>query len=136
MRRTLLATVVALPLTVLSGCGDDSPPAASAPPPVEQRALSRQEQFLARIQQAAASNNVIRTARMNQDNELGVVLDSKVKPPEIKPLLTTLLREMRDEFPNRPLQVIAYAPTGQALASMRYDPAAPADANVTYRPNF
>ena len=96
----------------------------------------QQERFLARIQRAAAGNNVIRTARMNGDSELGVVLDKQVELGQVKPLLTTLLREMRTEFPGHPLQVIAYAQNGQPLATMRYDPAAPPDANVTYQPNF
>ena len=96
----------------------------------------RQERFLARIQQAAVGNNVIRTARMNGDNELGVILDKQVELAQVRPLLTTLLREMRTEFPGHPLQMIAYAPNGQPLATMRYDPAAPPDANVIYQPNF
>lgn len=131
-------------VALLAGCDEQPPEAPQSPPATEAsssyapqtRALSKQEQFLARIQQSAAGNNVIRDARMNGDNELGVVLDTKVKLDQVRPLMTTLLREMRDEFSGRSLMVIAYTPAGQPMATMRYDPSAPADANVTYKPNF
>ena len=131
---------------LLAGCDDPPPKAPPAPPPALQAPAapapqlrapaSQQEQFLARIKRSAAGNNVIRDARMNRDNELGVVFDTQVKLDQVRPLMTTLLREMRDEFPGRPLMVIAYAPSGQPMATMQYDPSAPADSNVTYKPNF
>ncbi|HUM95825.1 MAG TPA: hypothetical protein PLU26_15320 [Candidatus Competibacter sp.] len=130
---------------LLAGCDDPPPKAPPSRPPVAQapaapapqlRAPSKQEQFLARIKGSAAGNNVIRDARMNRDNELGVVFDTQVKLDQVRPLMTTLLREMRDEFPGRPLMVIGYAPNGQAMATMGYDPSAPADSNVSYKPNF
>lgn len=130
---------------LLAGCDDPPPKAPPSRPPVAQapaapapqlRAPSKQEQFLARIKGSAAGNNVIRDARMNRDNELGVVFDTQVKLDQVRPLMTTLLREMRDEFPGRPLMVIAYAPNGQPMATMQYDPSAPTDSNVTYKPNF
>lgn len=138
--------IAGLPM-LLAGCGDEPPPPKAPParPPAVQapaapapqlRAPGRQEQFLARIKQSAAGNNVIRDARMNGDNELGVVFDTRVKLDQVRPLMTTLLREMRDEFSGRPLTVIGYAPNGQPMATMRYDPSAPADANVSYKPNF
>lgn len=134
-------------LALLAGCGDEPPPAKAPPPPPpaarapaspvpQAQAPSRQERFLARIQRSATGNNVIRDARMNGDDELGVVLDTQVKLDQVRPLMTALLREMRDEFPGRALTVIAYAPNGQPMATMRYDPSAPADTNVTYKPNF
>lgn len=135
---------VGLLAIALAACDDTPPQPPLSPPPTTQvqipapqaRTLSPQERFLARIQQAASGNNVIRNARMNGDNELGVVFDSQVKLDQVKPLMTTLLREMRDAFPGRPLTVIGYATNGQPMATLRYDPSAPADANVTYRPNF
>jgi hypothetical protein len=98
--------------------------------------LTRQEAFLARIKRASRGNNVIFDARMNRDDELGVVLGSQVKLDQVRDLMTTLLREMRDEFPGRPLTVLAYAPNGEHMATMRYDPGAPPNANVTYTPKF
>lgn len=143
MQRRTAAIGAGLLTLLVFGCdqsGDEKPqPGKSVPSATAGRTAptsTRQERFLARIQQAAAGNHVIRTARMNGDNELGVVLDKQVELNQVKPLLTTLLKEMRSEFPGHSLQVIAYAPNGRPLATMRYDPAAPPDANVTYKPTF
>lgn len=145
MKRNALWACAGLLLAVTAGCGEQSPPPLPTQAPAAYpgpgaagggRAMSRQEQFLSRIRQANSGNNVIRDARMNGESELGVVLDTQVKLDQVRPLMTTLLKEMRDEFPGRPLQVIAYAPNGQPMATMRYDPNAPANANVTYTPNF
>lgn len=142
MKRKALAACAGLLGVLIMGCEQQAPPPPQAPQPqssapaLENRTLTKQERFLQRVQQAAAMNNVIRDARMNGDDELGVVLDSRLQLDQVRPLMTTLLREMRDEFPGKPLQVIAYALNGKPLASMRYDPSAPSDANVTYKPNF
>lgn len=129
---------------VFAGCGSSdpatvapsptSPPARRAPIRAPGGGASRQEAFLARIKAAAHANGVVRQARMNGDSELGIVLGQNVKLRQIKPLMTTLLREMRDEFPGRALAVIAYAPNGRTLATLRYNPNAPASANVTFAP--
>lgn len=129
----------------LAGCGQqtaEAPAAPTAPPGYSRtvpgpavrgnQPVARQEAFLARIKRAAAGNGVIREVRMRGDNELGVVFGQQVKLREIKPLMTTLLREMRGEFPGRVLLVRAYAPNGKSLATMRFDPSAPPNANTTF----
>lgn len=136
--------VAGLLATLLVGC-DEPSPQVSQPTAVTQapdssssqgQTMNKQEQFLARIRQSSAGNDVILDARMNGDNELGVVLGPQVKLDQVRPLMTALLREMRDEFPNRTLLVIAYASNGQPMATMNYDPTAPADENVTFKSNF
>ena len=146
-RGAAAAVAVLVFAPVLAGCPASepasAPPGAATPPAVrapQRRAPgssgggSRQEAFLTRIRAAARQNGVIQQARMNGDSELGVVLGQNVKLRQIKPLMTSLLREMRDEFPRRALTVIAYAPNGRALATLRYNPSAPASANVTFTP--
>ena len=98
------------------------------------RGRTRQEAFLGRIKNAARSNGVIREARMNGDDELGIVFGPNVKLKQIKPLMLTLLREMQDEFPGRVLTIRAHAPNGKEMAIMRYDPKAPSNANTTFTP--
>ncbi len=113
------------------------PPVVTQPPttaPQTNRGVTQQAAFLARIKNAASGNNVIRDARMNGDNELGVVLSENVKLRQVRPLMQTLLKEMRDEFPNRVLTVRAYAPNGQELAVMRHDPSAPRGRDTTFTP--
>lgn len=109
---------------------------SAAPPVARERGPSREDAFLARIRGAAAGNGVVTDARLNGSGELGVVLGSQVKLSQVRNVMTSLLKEMRDEFPGRPLGVIAYAPNGKPLATMRYDPSAAPNANVTYKPNF
>ena len=103
-----------------------APPARSSAAP--------QEAFLARIKNASSGNGIIRDARMNGDSELGVVLSENVKLRQVRPLMQTLLREMRDEFPNRALTVRAYAPNGQELAVMQHNPSAPRGRDTTFTP--
>ncbi len=113
------------------------PPVVTQPPttaPQTNRGATQQEAFLARIKNAASGNNVIRDARMNGDNELGVVLSENVKLRQVRPLMQTLIKELRDEFPNRVLTVRAYAPNGKELAVMRHDPSAPQGRDTTFTP--
>lgn len=156
-RPLFAATLTALAAAVSGGCATQ-PEAAQAPPPMASppamrapagprmagggggamggAANNQQEAFLGRIKQAAAANGVIRNARMNGDSELGIVVGQQVKLKELKPLMTTLLKEMRESFPGRPLTVRAYAPNNQPMATMRFDPSAPSNSNVTYTTNF
>ena len=149
----MLESVAAVGLMMTAGCatqpetaqntgtGAVPPPAVSTqsarrPMATGGGGASRQEAFLARIRQASSGTGVIRDARMRGDNELGVVLGQGVKLNEVKPILVKFLKEMREEFPGRPLTVRAYAPNNQPMATMRYDPSAPASSNVTYTTNF
>lgn len=146
MRKQKIITALAgcLAAGMALGCGQQTaeapPPNSSSAPAYHQGAPgpggavdTRQEAFLARIKGASQTNGVVQEARMNGDDELGVVLGSQVKLREVKPLMTVLLRQMRDEFPNRRLTVRAYAPNGKQMAVMEFDPAAPSNANVTYK---
>jgi hypothetical protein len=143
----LLPLLVACVALFVPGCGQQtaeapgagrapttsqSPPGSGGPGLVARGGQGRQEAFLARIKQAARGNGAIREARMNGDDELGVVLGSQVKLGQLKPLMTTLMREMRDEFPGRALTVRAYAPNGKEMAVMQHDPSRPASANTTF----
>lgn len=138
-RQGLWAVALTSLLTIM-GCGEDSSDRGTLGQGGEfsrfERDLTRQEAFLARIQEASRGNEVILDARMNGDDELGVVLGPQVQLDQVRGVMTALLREMRADFPNRPLTVLAYAPNGQLMATLHYDPAAPHDANATYAPNF
>jgi hypothetical protein len=89
--------------------------------------------FLARIKNASRTNGVIVDARMNGASELGVVFGQNVKLRDIRPLMTTLMREMRDSFPGRALTIRGYAPNGKEMAVMRYNPSLPANRNTTFQ---
>ena len=136
-------TMIAMLAVSCGGAGTQTrttttpPPVVTQPPttaPQTNRGVTQQEAFLARVKNAATGNNVIRDARMNGDSELGVVLSENVKLRQVRPLMQTLLKEMRDDFPNRALTVRAYAPNGKELAVMKHDPSAPRGKDTTFTP--
>jgi hypothetical protein len=88
------------------------------PPPAQARSADaasdlrqRQIEFLHRIRQADPRYQTIEKAVLNEQNELGVILNRHVDMDAVRPLMRTLLAQMAREFPGRDLTVIAYAPT-------------------------
>ena len=109
-----------LALALLAAC-DVAPTATSDPPstaqtrsaPVENdRALrQRQADFLNRIRAADPQQRTIERALLNEQNELGLILDRSVEMDKISDLMRTMLTEMAREFPGQDLTVLAYAPS-------------------------
>jgi len=71
----------------------------------------RQVEFLHRLRQADPRYQTIDKAVLNEQNELGIILNRQVEMDAVRPLLRTLLTQMAREFPRQDLTVIAYAPT-------------------------
>ncbi len=71
----------------------------------------RQADFLNRIRAADPQQRTIDRALLNEQNELGLVLDRSVEMDRIPDLMRSMLTEMSKEFPGQNLNVIAYAPT-------------------------
>jgi hypothetical protein len=71
----------------------------------------RQVAFLHRLRQADPRYQTIEQAVLNEQNELGVILNRHVEMEAVRPLMKTLLTQMAKAFPRQPLTVIAYAPT-------------------------
>lgn len=67
--------------------------------------------FLNRIRRADPSQTTIDRALLNQQNELGLVLDRSVQMDKIPALMRSMMTEMAREFPGQDLTVIAYAPS-------------------------
>jgi len=115
--RFFTALVVGAAL-MLSGC--DAPPAPSVPPVerprTEQRdnpqdLKQRQMTFLNRIREADPKARTIERALLNEQNELGLVLDRTVEMDKIPALMRTMLGQMAREFPGQDLTIIAYTPS-------------------------
>jgi hypothetical protein len=76
------------------------------------RALrQRQVAFLHRLRQADPRYQTIEKAVLNEQNELGVILNRQVEMEAVRPLMKTLLTQMAKAFPGQNLTVIAYAPS-------------------------
>jgi hypothetical protein len=89
-----------------------------SPPPVQARSAEavselrqRQVAFLHRLRQADPRYQTIEKAVLNEQNELGVILNKHVDMEAVRPLMRTLLTQMAKAFPGHNLAVIAYAPT-------------------------
>lgn len=113
---------------ILTGCGPTSSPdvaGPSAPPPIAvpgnvsidpsrtptPEARQRHVAFLNQIRQADPNFKVIDKAILNEQNELGLILDRNVPMDSIPALMKTMLTKMAEEFPNQDLNVIAYTPS-------------------------
>jgi hypothetical protein len=105
-------------LFLFAAC-DASPP-ASAPSTEQNRAVQpesaqdfkqRQMAFLNRIRGADPQQRTIDRALINEQNELGLILDRSVEMQKIPDLMRTMLDQMARAFPNQDLTVLAYAPS-------------------------
>lgn len=67
--------------------------------------------FLNRIREADPQHRTINRAVLNEQNELGLILDRSVEMQNIPALMRTMLSQMAPEFPGQDLTVIAYAPS-------------------------
>ncbi|MDB6175325.1 MAG: hypothetical protein JWL59_4636 [Chthoniobacteraceae bacterium] len=67
--------------------------------------------FLNKIRAADPQQRTIDRALLNEENELGLVLDRSVDMDKIPALMKTMLTQMSREFPGQDLTVIAYAPS-------------------------
>ena len=94
--------------------GAPSPPALHAQ---EVGTASRQRQvaFLHQLREADPRYQTIDKAILNEQNELGVILDRQVEMDAVRPLMRTLLTHMAKAFPRQHLTVIAYAPSEPPL---------------------
>jgi hypothetical protein len=107
-------------LLFVGACSPRSEPAVS-PPQAQQSPASqpitapefkqRQIAFLNRVRDADPQQRVIDRAMLNEQNELGLILDRSVEMNRIPDLMRTLLTQMAREFPEQDLTVIAYTPS-------------------------
>lgn len=83
----------------------------------------RQADFLNRIRSADPSGRTIERAVINDQNELGLILDRSVQLDDIPKLMKSMLTQMAREFPGEDLTVIAYTPSNppQKIGTGRLD---------------
>jgi hypothetical protein len=86
-----------------------------AEPANSQELKQRQMAFLNRIRAADPQQQTIDRALLNEQNELGLVLDRTVDMERIPSLMRTMLEQMAHEFPNQDLTIVAYAPANPPL---------------------
>ncbi len=75
----------------------------------------RQAEFLNRLRAADPQFKTIDKAVLNEQNELGLILDRGVDLDSLPALMRTVLAQMAKEFPGQDLNVTAYAPSNPPL---------------------
>lgn len=93
------------------GAARETGPSAGQPVAQAQGLKQRQIEFLNRIRQADPQSRTVDRALLNEQNELGLVLDRTVDMEKIPQLMKTMLTQMAAEFPDEDLTVLAYAPS-------------------------
>jgi hypothetical protein len=119
--REIATSILASSVLLAGACEKPSSQAVVTPPPAEQNRTGqptgglqfkqRQIAFLNRIRDADPQNRVIDRAMLNEQNELGLILDRSVELSRIPDLMRTMLTQMAREFPDQDLTVIAYTPS-------------------------
>ena len=88
-----------------------TPQEASRANPSSQGNRGKQAAFLNQIRTADPDARTIDRALINEENELGLVLDRSVELEKIPALMRLMLTKMAAQFPGENLVVIAYAPS-------------------------
>jgi hypothetical protein len=114
-RRPWFRALPAVLAAALVSC-DVAPPAApnqTARPPSAATGDLRQRQaaFLNRIRDSDPQQRTIERAFLNEQNELGLILNRSVEMDKISDLMRAMLTQMAREFPGQDLTVLAYTPS-------------------------
>jgi hypothetical protein len=102
---------------MLSACEPPTGPAGTsegdfrAPVAADASTKQRQIAFLNRIREADPQGRTIDRALINEQNELGLILDRSVEMDKIPALMRTMLTQMAREFPKEDITVLAYTPS-------------------------
>jgi len=104
-----LAGCDSAPRSSTSALSEESPRAAQSGK--QQGLKERQIAFLNRVRAADPQMRTIERALLNEQNELGLVLDRTVEMDKIRDLMVMMLTQMAREFPGEDLTVLAYAPS-------------------------
>jgi hypothetical protein len=129
LRQSLMAIFLVCVLAFSTACSS----VAARPPQANYPALDRSVEYgqLARGDSAAgqefgdwvveASKGLIKDAFVRDNNKLGAVISSKVRPDEVKALAQSLAQGFRKNFPNKDLSVLIYAPDKDLILTARYN---------------
>lgn len=67
------------------------------------------------------SQGLIKDAYVRDNNKLGVVISSQVRPTDVKDLAKSLAQGFHKNFPNQDLTVLVYAPDKKLILTAQYD---------------
>jgi hypothetical protein len=67
------------------------------------------------------AHGLIQDAYVRDNNKLGVVISPEVRPTEVRSLAKSLVQGFHQNFPDRNLAVLVYAPDKQLILTANYD---------------
>lgn len=130
LRQSVMALVLVLTLAFTTAC---SGVATQSPQSDYRSSLDRSVEYgqLARGDSAVGqefgdwivgtSKGLVKDAFVRDNNKLGAVISSQVRPNEVKALAQSLAQGFRKNFPNQDLTVLMYAPNKELILTARYD---------------
>lgn len=129
IRKVLVAFSVVLLLVTTAACG--TVPSSNTPTTVLKPGQTLSYSQLERGNTSAGQDfgtwavqtakGLIQDAYVRDDNKLGVLVSSQVKPNEVKPLAKSLVQGFHHNFPNRNLSVFMFAPDKSIILTARYN---------------
>ncbi len=111
--------LLAVSLPFLAACHKPEPAVAAPTPSVQERRLERAAQvpkatqeiwnYLNRVRQDDPFSDSIARTLVNDQNQLGLVLFSRVVPDQVPELMRKLMTELAQGFPHQDLTLVVYA---------------------------
>lgn len=128
-RKIITGLLLVLVLTMTTACGG----APTVKNPTMPPGISGQVNYnqLERGNSATGQNfgdwvvqtakGMVQDAYVRDNNKLGVVISSQVRPNEVKDLARSLAQGFHRNFPNQDVKVLMYAPDKQLILTANYD---------------
>ena len=119
-----LSRIFPLVAMVVTGCGPAPDQSRTADLPIMRESAGanrtgsireQQLEFLHRIRASDPQYQTIERAVINEQNELGVVLNRNIEMSDVPRLMRSMLAQMAKEFPGQDLLILAYAPANPPL---------------------
>jgi hypothetical protein len=126
-RKVFTALVLALVLTFTTACGTATQARQSPSATQPNVAYSQLERGNTTSGQSfgdwviQTSHGLIRDAYVRDNDKLGAVISPDVRPNEVRTLARSLAQGFHNNFPNRDLTVLMYAPDKQLILTAKYD---------------
>ncbi|MGG6270860.1 hypothetical protein ACQ4M3_40955 [Leptolyngbya sp. AN03gr2] len=123
-RRIFATIALILLLTVTTACGGPATAKAPIAPTSDYAQLERGNSAVGQDfgnWVVSASKGLVKDAYVRDNNKLGVVISSQVRPTEVRNLARSLAQGFHKNFPNQDLTVLVYAPDKQLILTAKYD---------------
>lgn len=123
----ILILIVAITSVTTTACSSSTTATLPNPSEVNTLAYSQLERGDSVVGQkfgdwvVNASQGLIQDSFVRDNNKLGVVISSQVKPTEVKNLAKSLAMGFHKNFPNQDLTVLVYAPDKERILTAKYD---------------